>query len=1036
MRIKSLLIAVSVLALAVPTAAQAAPTSGAQRVNPVRAKVDASVLPKSIADDTRVNVILEMEGDPVAVVEAKAERVLSDSERTSIRSGLKSKQDAARAAISAKGGKVTGQMQSAYNGVQVSVTRKNVEALASVAGVVAVHAIAQHTPDNAVSVPYLGVPGVWQSTGYTGTGVKIGIIDTGIDYTHADFGGPGTTAAYEAAKASGTATADPALFGPSAPRVKGGYDLAGDGYDASGKKGSTTPTPDVNPLDCSDAGHGTHVAGTAAGGGVNADGTAYAGPYNAATSERSWSVGPGVAPQADIYAYRVFGCFGSTDLTTLAIDRAVQDGVNVINMSLGSPFGLPDDPSAVAASNAVGAGVVVIASAGNSGGNPYLVGSPSTGAGVISVAAQDSTKEFPGALITLAGGTPMQAINANGASPLPAGPFTIVVLADDPATGENEALGCSVAAYTKAGVVAGGGQIAVSKRGTCARVAKAVNAQKAGAAAALMLNTTDVYPPYEGAIASDPDTGEAYPVTIPFIGVKSSQAAAIIAAAGKTLTLAANRLANPAYTALADFSSGGPRSYDSGLRPSVTAPGVSIMSALVGSGSGSEILSGTSMAAPQTAGAAALTVQAHRSWSSQDIAAALVSTADAGKIAGYRLTLGGQGQIDVAQSVATTSVLLGDQFTTSTGVRLREPSVSFGFAELSSKYSATKNVVIKNNGTTPVTYKMSSAATPQSVAASVMVTPQTVRVAPGRSEIVRVKLSVDPAKLSTSEGPGFQFAEVSGSVVATASDGSTLAVPYLLVPRAEAKAAVSLGGRPQDRDGLTATFTNKGGALPAGLDFYTLGLLDGRDLPANSLSAGMDLRAAGVQAFPADDLLVFAINNWTRYSNAAVHEFDVQVDTNLDGTPDYVVFAADYGLVTTGDPNGKMATFVYTMSDGSLYATAFTTAPTDSSTVLLSVGLSDLGLTSAHGTFKYTVMSYSGEDTATVDKMAGWATYNPFAKALLSDGTYATVERNKSLSMKLPVDPTAMAATKPLGLMVVAYDNAAGASEALLVPVR
>jgi len=277
---------------------------------------------------------------------------------------------------------------------------------------------------------------------------------------------------------------------------------------------------------------------------------------------------------------------------------------------------------------------------------------------------------------------------------------------------------------------------------------------------------------------------------------------------------------------------------------------------------------------------------------------------------------------------------------------------------------------------------------------------------------------------------------VSGSVVATASDGSKLAVPYLLVPRAEAKAAVSLGGRPQDRDGLTAAFTNKGGALPAGLDFYTLGLLDGRDLPANSLSAGMDLRAAGVQAFPADDLLVFAINNWTRYSNAAVHEFDVQVDTNLDGTPDYVVFAADYGLVTTGDPNGKMATFVYTMSDGSLYATAFTTAPTDSSTVLLSVGLSDLGLTSAHGTFKYTVMSYSGEDTATVDKMAGWATYNPFAKALLSDGTYATVGRNKSLTMKLPVDRAALAATKPLGLMVVAFDNAAGASEALLVPVR
>lgn len=78
-----------------------------------------------------------------------------------------------------------------------------------------------HHLDNAVSVPYLGVDQVWQDTGFTGKGIKVGIIDTGIDYTHADFAGPGTVAAYEVAKAAETKPADPALFGPNAPRIKG-----------------------------------------------------------------------------------------------------------------------------------------------------------------------------------------------------------------------------------------------------------------------------------------------------------------------------------------------------------------------------------------------------------------------------------------------------------------------------------------------------------------------------------------------------------------------------------------------------------------------------------------------------------------------------------------------------------------------------------------------------------------------------------------------------------------------------------------------
>jgi subtilisin family serine protease len=134
------------------------------------------------------------------------------------------------------------------------------------------------------------------------------------------------------------------------------------------------PQPDPNPLDCN--GHGSHVAGTAAGGGVNADGTSYTGPYDATTPSRSFTVGPGVAPQADLYAVRVFGCNGSTNVVVPAIDWAVDHGMDVINMSLGSSFGRADDPDAQAAANAVAAGVVVVASSGNSGPSPYLTGSP------------------------------------------------------------------------------------------------------------------------------------------------------------------------------------------------------------------------------------------------------------------------------------------------------------------------------------------------------------------------------------------------------------------------------------------------------------------------------------------------------------------------------------------------------------------------------------------------------------------------------------------------------------------------------------
>ncbi|HEY7516230.1 MAG TPA: S8 family serine peptidase, partial [Vicinamibacteria bacterium] len=97
----------------------------------------------------------------------------------------------------------------------------------------------------------------------------------------------------------------------------GGYDFVGNAYN-----GSNTPVPDLNPMDCN--GHGSHVAGTAAGLGVTSGGTTYPGPYDTTTPFGSLRIGPGVAPKADLYSLRVFGCGGWTNMVPAALDWATD----------------------------------------------------------------------------------------------------------------------------------------------------------------------------------------------------------------------------------------------------------------------------------------------------------------------------------------------------------------------------------------------------------------------------------------------------------------------------------------------------------------------------------------------------------------------------------------------------------------------------------------------------------------------------------------------------------------------------------------
>jgi subtilisin family serine protease len=356
-------------------------------------------------------------------------------------------------------------------------------------------------------VPFIGAPLVWQGTpGFRGEGMKIAIIDTGIDYTHANFGGPGTVAAFVAAEATSTQPADPALFGPNAPKVKGGTDLVGDDYNADPNADPTSPFPfqpiphpDPNPLDCSASrggGHGSHTAGTAAGFGV-ANGGTYGGPYNSAAYQQTqFAVGPGVAPKADLYMVRVFGCEGSTDVVVEAIEWAVQNDMDVISMSLGSDFGPARTADAIASQNATKAGITVVAASGNAGPGLYITSTPASGNGVISVAAMDSTATFPGAAMTLNTGKTIEVQNSNGAA-LPGGALGIVVLRNP---NGSVSLGCNEAEYVDATIA---GKLVVTLRGTCDRVFRAVAGQKHGAAAVAMINTSPGYPPFEGTITGD-----------------------------------------------------------------------------------------------------------------------------------------------------------------------------------------------------------------------------------------------------------------------------------------------------------------------------------------------------------------------------------------------------------------------------------------------------------------------------------------------------------------------------------------------------
>ena len=650
--------------------------------------------PAAVRPDREVNALVELRGEPV-VAQLRSDARALDRRRAARQ--VKATQDAALPRLRAAGATAYGRLDTVLNAVQVRVRVADLRAVAAVRGVKRVQVSRAVHLDDSASSQFTGVDRTRRDYGLSGRGQQIAIIDSGIDYTHAAFGGPGTIAAF--ADNDGTVI-EPDTF-PTA-KVGAGYDFVGNDFDPD----STDPAdqvvrPDPDPLDCN--GHGSHVAGIAA----------------------------GVAPQAILAAYRAFSCTGASDDSALiaALDQAVSDGADVVNLSLGTAFGSPDNLLGVAIETATAAGVLVVAAGGNAGPGSYLTDSPGTLNEVLSVAAVDAElASYPGVAIT--GAAVGAGINANEVE-LAASVSGVLV---------DAGLGCGLDDYAAAA-----GQIALTVRGECDRADRAQLGEQAGVKAVVMINSSPELPPLEGPIAD---------VTIPFVGVAGDDAAELTRAVDGVITLSKGAdIPNANYGRVAPLSSNGPRRLDSAQKPDLAAPGMDVLSVRMGSGTGEMRRSGTSMASPQVAGVAALVRQAHPAWSATQIKAVIMSTGSPGRIAGFDSRRLGTGLVQPRRAVvAQTYAWTPSQLNT----------LRFGHNQLSGAYAERRSFKITNRSRRSVTYDLRSRLSSERYGTEVEISPRTVTIKPGRTRTVAVTLRLSRADVARLPG-------------ASASDGGLLA---------------------------------------------------------------------------------------------------------------------------------------------------------------------------------------------------------------------------------------------------------------------
>jgi minor extracellular serine protease Vpr len=621
------------------------------------------------------------------------------------------------------------------NGFGVKLNGASFDSLRAGPGVVSVEPSLTYALAMNRSVGVINAPAAWAALGgvaNAGAGMKIGVIDSGIDQTHPFLTDNSLN------PPAGFPRFDPGnqQFTSKKVIVARVYFTPNDG------KGFTAEALQD---------HGTHVSGTIAG--VNGT-TAPANGKIPAVSGLT-----GVAPKAFLGNYNVFPG-NITNATShdiaQAIDDAVKDGMDVINMSLGGGIKGFRDQLVVASNRAAKAGVVVAIAAGNSGPGVNTVESPGQAEDAITACAS-TNNHFFGINVTVRGTNFGAAVgNFNPFDPAVSGQLQNW---NDPTVNANGSEGTPTQACKAIAAGAAGGKIVVIDRGTCTFSTKIRNAQNAGAVGVLVVNNAAGDP-----IAMGQD-GTANQPTIPAVMLALSDRAAIRGAAVSSSTATVNgatfaEVLTSNENFLAGFSSRGPSNLLD-IKPDVCAPGVNVYSSVLQGGF--EMFQGTSMATPHVAGSSALLRQMHPDWTPAMVKGALVGTAT--RDTRLRTTNPqniGAGVINLAAATATKAVL-------------QPATLSFRKIEPESGQSKTIAVTLTNVSSSTQTFTATAAVTANATVSAAplgavlaSVSPASVTLAAGQSATLNV--TVDAAK-SAATGQWW------GRLTVTPASGPVVAAP-------------------------------------------------------------------------------------------------------------------------------------------------------------------------------------------------------------------------------------------------------------------
>lgn len=657
-----------------------------------------------------ISVIVQLASDPGIVAKQQGKKLKSSSVKA-LEKEVSSEQsrflkDIKSEKLKAKVGK---KFSHVINAVELSIPANQIEDLAKIPNVVAIYENKEYKiPDvrveelgNSASPKYdaaplqqIGVLDLWKQ-GLTGKGLKVGVVDTGVDYNHPDL-----KSAYKGGYDSFDNDRDPYEEAPISPED----DRLGTGYEGSS--------------------HGTHVSGTIVGRAKNSKSDVHV---------------KGIAYNADLYVYRVLGRNGGSTAQVIdGIEKAVKQGVDVINLSLGSDYEKnADSPDAIAVNNATLAGVITVIASGNAADKEvdryyYTAGSPAGAQLPITVGAVTSPS-------VLYDGSAQSSFGDNynfhvfayqvkkdnfaqiiGTSPLPVVYANLGTAADFAQVDVNN-------------------KIALVSRGSNAFTEKIENARKAGAKAIVIFNGNDK--DGDGLADLDLTDREDYINTIlgdqleaiPAFDMKGAEGRALAKqlvndpakASSLTFTFSADYPSTKDEgDKMASFSSRGPVLGDDYLiKPDISAPGVSVLSSVP---AWSKLIpkakydlayarfNGTSMATPHVAGLSLLVKQAHPDWTPFDVKAALSNTAkqiddEEGTL--YDVYSQGAGRVDGVAAVKTPALLQTVEEVTILDNDLKEKTVtyygnnlSFGLLEAGSK-AVTKTLQLKNTSSKDVSYE-------------------------------------------------------------------------------------------------------------------------------------------------------------------------------------------------------------------------------------------------------------------------------------------------------------------------------------------